>query len=74
MEAFLGSRGHSWMWRVIGATSGGWATAAYPRRHRCMKNMTGDEGSMTGCKITSRDKASLEVDTAGCGLQPSVDK
>lgn len=39
-----------------------------------MKSMTGDEESMTGCRITSGDKASLEAGTAGCGLQPSVDK
>lgn len=39
-----------------------------------MKNMTGDEESTTGCRITCGDKASLEAGTAGCGLQPSVDK
>lgn len=70
METFLGSRDCSW----IGATSGGGATAAYRQRHWCMKNMTGDEESMTGCRITSGDKASLEAGTARCRLQPSVDK
>lgn len=65
MEAFLGSRGHSWMWRLIGAPPGEWAAAAYRRHiegagsHRCMKNRIGGEGPMTECGSTSGDGTSL---------------
>lgn len=60
-----------------GVTSG--TTAAYRRHiqgggsHRCVKSVTGGEGSMTGCGSTSGHGTSLEEGKDGCELQPNVD-